>query len=70
MTAAIAHFAASTPEEFFLNTTDLHSYNNERTGKPGPETKEGRMYASDAPGPGVQPDFDTLEESVAVNGAV
>lgn len=65
-TAAIAHFAASTPEEFLLNTTDLHSYNNERTGHPGPETRNGRMYASDEPGLGVTPDFETLGAAVAL----
>ncbi|WP_210213427.1 mandelate racemase/muconate lactonizing enzyme family protein, partial [Mesorhizobium sp. M2A.F.Ca.ET.017.03.2.1] len=31
-TAAVAHFAASTPNEFLINTTDLHNYNNECTG--------------------------------------
>ena len=65
-TATVAHFAASTPEEFLVNTTDLHSYNTEPTGHPGPETRDGRMYASDAPGLGVEPDFDSLGDAVAV----
>lgn len=65
-TAAIAHFAASTPEEFLLNTTDLHNYNLERTGAPGPETRQGRMIAPDRPGLGVEPDFDSLGDPVAV----
>jgi len=28
-TATLSHFAESTPEEFLVNTTDLHSYNLE-----------------------------------------
>jgi L-alanine-DL-glutamate epimerase-like enolase superfamily enzyme len=67
-TAAIAHFAASTPEEFLLNTGDLHNYNHERTGKPGPETRDGKMYAADVPGLGVEPDFAALGEAVAIYG--
>ncbi|MER9939217.1 enolase C-terminal domain-like protein [Mesorhizobium sp. M0088] len=59
-TAAVAHFAASTPNEFLINTTDLHNYNNERTGTPGPLTSEGKMFASDAPGLGVEPHLESL----------
>jgi len=66
VTATIAHFAASTPEEFLINTCDLHNYNNERTGTPGPHTQDGKMFASDAPGLGVEPDFVSLGEAVAV----
>ena len=65
-TAAIAHFAASTPEEFLINTCDLHTYNNEPTGKPAPPTRHGKLYAPDTPGLGVAPDFDSLGEAVAV----
>ena len=65
-TAAVAHFAASTPEEFLINTTDLHSYNVESTGRPPPPTRDGRLFASDAPGLGVEPDFDALGEPVSV----
>ena len=67
-TAVNAHFAASTPEEFLLNTSDLHNYNNESTGKPSPETQDGKLFASDAPGLGVEPDFDSLGEPVAIYG--
>ncbi|MEO9614050.1 MAG: mandelate racemase/muconate lactonizing enzyme family protein [Nitratireductor sp.] len=67
-TAALAHFAASTPQEFLINTTDLHNYNNNRTGTPLPPTRNGRLYAPDAPGLGVEPDFDSLGEPVAVYG--
>ena len=65
-TATLAHFAASTPEEFLVNSTDLHNYNVEPTGRPGPETRDGKMYASDGPGMGVEPDLDALGEPVAV----
>lgn len=65
-TATIAHFATSTPGEFLVNTCDLHNCNVQSTGIPGPETSDGKMYASDSPGLGVEPDFDSLGEPVAV----
>ena len=67
-TAAVAHFAASTPAEFLVNATDLHNYNTRSTGKPGPQTRDGKLYASDAPGLGVTPDFDSLGAPVASYG--
>lgn len=69
-TAAVSHFAASTPEEFLLNSTDLHNYNTTSTGKPGPATKQGKLYASDAPGLGVTPCYDSLGDPVATYGDV
>ena len=65
-TATLSHFAASTPEEFLVNTTDLHSYNVEPTGTPAPVTRDGKLFASDQPGLGVEPDFQSLGEPVAV----
>ena len=65
-TAALAHFAASTPSEFLYNTTDLHNYNIESTGTPGPETRDGKLFAADTPGLGVEPDYDSLGDPVAV----
>ena len=65
-TAVISHFAASTPEEFLVNTTDLHSYNVEPTGKPAPKTAGGKLFAADEPGLGVEPDLVSLGEPVAV----
>ena len=65
-TAALAHFAASTPPEFLVNSTDLHNYNTTGTGTPAPVTRDGKLFASDAPGLGVEPDFDQLGEPVAV----
>ena len=65
-TAVISHFAASTPEEFLINTTDLHSYNLETTGTPAPETANGKLYASNGPGLGVAPDFESLGKPIAI----
>ena len=65
-TAVISHFAASTPEEFLVNTCDLHNYNEDRTGTPAPVTRDGRLFASNEPGLGVEADFDSLAEPVAV----
>jgi cis-L-3-hydroxyproline dehydratase len=64
-TATLAHFAASTPAEYLQNTTDLHNYNTRSTGKPGPRTANGKLYASDAPGLGVTPDLESLGPPVA-----
>ncbi len=68
-TAAVAHFAASTPEEFLINSTDLHNYNTVSTGKGGPTTRDGKLYATDTPGLGVTPVYETLGEPVSVYAA-
>lgn len=68
-TATLAHFAASTPAEWLINTTDLHNYNTRSTGQPGPRTAQGRLYAPDSPGLGVAPDFDSLGAPIASFGA-
>ena len=65
-TATLAHFAASTPGEMLVNTTDLHNYNTASTGRPPPETRNGHLFAPDAPGLGVEPDYDSLGAPVAV----
>ena len=64
-TAAVAHFAASTPTEYLQNTTDLMNYNTRSTGIGGPHVEGGRLYATDTPGLGVVPDFDSLGAPVA-----
>ena len=64
-TAALAHFAASTPPEFLQNTTDLMNYNTRSTGAGGAWAENGKLYVSDAPGMGVVPDFDSLGAPVA-----
>ncbi|MCU9848540.1 mandelate racemase [Defluviimonas sp. WL0024] len=63
--AVVAHFAASTPEEYVQNTTDLMNYNTRSTGRGGPTTRDGRLIAPDAPGLGVTPDFASLGAPVA-----
>jgi len=68
-TAAVAHFAASTPREYLINSTDLMNYNTESTGIGGPTTANGRLFAPDGPGLGVTPDFDSLGAPVAEYGA-
>jgi len=58
--AAVAQFAASTPEDRLINTTDLMNYNTASTGIGGPWSQDGKLYAGDAAGLGVEPDFDSL----------
>ncbi len=65
-TAACAHFAASTPEAFQLSTTDLHNYNTVSSGTPPPVVTNGRLFASEAPGLGVEPDHSSLGDPVTV----
>lgn len=67
-TATLAHFAASTPQEFLVNSTDLHLYNTRSTGAPGPETRDGKLFAPDTPGLGVEPDLKSLGAPVAEYG--
>ena len=64
-TAAVAHFAASTPEEYLQNTTDLMNYNSRSTGIGGAYALDGKLYAPDGPGLGVTPDFESLGPAVA-----
>jgi L-alanine-DL-glutamate epimerase-like enolase superfamily enzyme len=68
-TAAVAHFAASTPEDYLINSTDLMNYNTRSTGIGGPEARGGRLYATDTPGLGVTPHFESLGAPVADYGA-
>ena len=67
--AVVAHFAASTPEDYLQNTTDLMNYNTRSTGVSGPVAKDGKLYATDMPGLGVAPDFESLGAPVAEYGA-
>lgn len=66
--AALAHFATSTPPEYLQNTTDLMNYNTRSTGVGGPEARNGKLYATDVPGLGVAPDFESLGDPVAAFG--
>ncbi len=65
-TAAVAHFAVSTPEEFLVNSTDLMNYNTRSTGIGGPTVSNGKLLASDSSGLGVIPHFENLGKPVAI----
>lgn len=67
-TAAVAHFATSTPQEYLINSTDLMNYNSRSTGLGGPEARDGKLFVTDTPGLGVTPDFDSLGPPVASYG--
>lgn len=67
-TAAVAHFATSTPQDYLINSTDLMNYNTRSTGIGGPTVRDGRLFATDTAGLGVTPDFDSLGTPVATWG--
>ena len=62
VTAVIAHLAASTPEEFSFSATDFNSYGTVDFAKGAPKRDNGFMAPSDAPGLGIEPNFDALGE--------
>jgi len=59
-TAAIAHFAHSTPEAFRFTSTDFNSYNTVSNADGAPQRVQGFMKASEAPGLGVTPKADVI----------
>ena len=59
-TAAIAHLAHSTPEEFRFTSTDFNSYVTVSTATGAPQRDNGCMRASTAPGLGIVPRSDVL----------
>lgn len=63
--SAVAHFAASTPPEYLQNTTDLMNCNTRSAGVGGPVVKDGKLYATNTPGLGVTPDFESLGAPLA-----
>ena len=63
-TAAIAHLAQSTPEEFTFAATDFNSYVTVSTATGSPQRESGRMNAANRPGLGVEPAFDALGDPV------
>ena len=63
-TAAIAHLARSTPEEFCFSATDFNSYGTVTIAEGAPQRVQGKMTAPDRPGLGVTPVFDVLGEPV------
>ncbi|MBM4193008.1 MAG: mandelate racemase [Gemmatimonadetes bacterium] len=60
ITAAIAHLAHSTPDEFRFSATDFNSYVTVAFADGAPQRKQGRLAASREPGLGVQPRMDVL----------
>jgi len=54
-TAAIAHLAHSTPEEFRFTSTDFNSYVTVSNATGAPQREHGFMAASTAPGLGIEP---------------
>lgn len=59
-TAAIAHLAHSTPEEFRFTSTDFNSYVTVSNATGAPRREQGCMRASTAPGLGVTPRGDVI----------
>jgi cis-L-3-hydroxyproline dehydratase len=67
-TAAIAHLAHSTPEEFRFTSTDFNSYVTVPTADGAPQRVNGFMAAGTAPGLGITPRMGVLGEPVLVVG--
>lgn len=65
-TAAIAHLARSTPEDFCFSATDFNSYGTRTIADGAPQRVDGFMTASDLPGLGVTPLPEALGEAVMV----
>ncbi len=63
-TAAVAHLAQSTPEEFTFAATDFNSYVTVSTAAGAPRRVAGRMAASERPGLGVKPRLEVLGDPV------
>src|SRR5687767_10000582 len=63
-TAAIAHLAHSTPEEYRFTATDFNSYVTVSTAEGAPRRVNGMMAASAGPGLGVRPRMEVLGERV------
>ncbi|MCA9054643.1 MAG: mandelate racemase/muconate lactonizing enzyme family protein [Planctomycetaceae bacterium] len=59
-TAAIAHLAHSTPEQFRFTSTDFNSYVTVSTADGAPRREQGTMTASTAPGLGITPRMEVL----------
>lgn len=66
--SAVAHFAASTPSDFLVNSTDLHNYVTRSTGTTAPPVANGKLFVSDDPGLGTEANLDSLGDPVAVFG--
>ena len=70
VTAAIAHLAQSTPEEFLFAATDFNSYGTKAIATGAPKRdRDGFMSAPDRPGLGIQPIPEALGKPVLSVGA-
>lgn len=65
-TAAIAHLAHSTPEQYLFSSTDFNSYVTVSTAEGAPQRAAGRMAASSLPGLGIAPRPEVLGKPVSV----
>lgn len=63
-TAAIAHLAHSTPEEYRFTSTDFNSYVTVSTADGAPQRVKGYMQAGTNPGLGIVPKMDVLGSRV------
>ena len=66
ITAAIAHFAQSTPAEFSFTSTDFNGYTDVVTATGAPRRANGTFRVSDAPGLGIEPLAEALGAPVFV----
>ena len=66
VTAAIAHLAQSTPEEFLFSATDFNSYGTKDIARGAPNRINGTMRASSEPGLGCEPILAALGKPVLV----
>ena len=64
VTAAIAHLARSTPEEFCFSATDFNSYGTVEIASGAPQRVNGKMTAAERPGLGIEPNFKVLGDTV------
>ncbi len=63
--AAIAHLAHSTPSDFHFQSSAFHEYATHPIASGGPVIRDGFMAMSDAPGLGVEPDWNLLGKPIA-----
>ncbi|MEO0370885.1 MAG: cis-3-hydroxy-L-proline dehydratase, partial [Pseudomonadota bacterium] len=63
--SAIAHLAHSTPQDFHFQSSAFHEYATVDIASGAPVIEDGYMQASDAPGLGVEPNWDLLGDPVA-----
>ena len=66
ITAAISHLAHSTPTELLFSSTDFNSYVTVSIADGAPQRQDGKLAASTAPGLGITPKMDALDDAVFV----